>query len=68
MITFSLIRIADENNCYIKTDKEGNYALARREYDEEGIEQVKYAPAPCNYHSEAEWRAATAEQIQAWLC
>lgn len=67
MITFSLIRIADENDCYIKTDKDGDYALARREYAD-GIEQVKYAPAPCNYHSEAEWRGASEAQIQAWLC
>lgn len=68
MKTLSLLTIANENNAYIMESPDGDFAICHRHYDENGIEQVRYAPDPCDYRAEAEWRNATDKQIQEWLC
>ena len=68
MTTLKLLKIADENDCYITSDSDGNFALIQRHYDNEGLEQVRFRPDPVHFKSEAEWRNATEEQVQEWIC
>ena len=60
--------IADANDASIITDKDGDIAILRRHYDEDGKQEVRYAPDPCDHLPQAEWEAMTAEEAARRVC
>ncbi len=59
---------ADANDASIITDKDGHIAILRRHYDEDGKQEVRYAPDPCDHLPESRWEAMTPEQAAARVC
>ena len=59
--------IANANNASIITDN-GDIAILRRHYDEDGKQEVRYAPDPCDYLPESRWEAMTPKQAAARVC
>ena len=44
-------------------------AIRRRHYDEEtGLILDRYFPDQCDFRPEADWEAASPEQVEAWVC
>lgn len=60
--------IAETHDASIHTDKEGAIALLTRQYDEDGVKQVRHAPDPCDYHPLDEWeKLETEEAVKRWI-
>lgn len=60
--------IASANDASIHTDRDGDVAILRRLYDDDGIQQVRYAPSPCDHLPLCEWEAMTADEAAARVC
>jgi hypothetical protein len=59
--------IANANNASI-IDKDGDIAILRRHYDEDGKQEVRHAPDPCDHLPQAKWEAMTAEEAARFVC
>lgn len=60
--------IAEANDASIITDKDGDIAILRRHYDQDGKQEVRYAPDPCDHLPANRWEAMTPEQAAARVC
>jgi len=66
--SMTIHEIAAANNASIITDKDGDIAILRRHFDDEGVQQVRYSPDPCDHLPESEWEAMTQDQASARVC
>ena len=57
MVHIKIANLAVKVGCTILQDKEGDICLLQRFFDDEGKAIVRFAPSPCNYHSQADWLA-----------
>jgi len=57
---------AEEMDCAILCH-DCAYALQLRHYTKEGVQVLRHAPDPCDYHTADEWRAALADGSAAEL-
>lgn len=60
--------IAELHDAAILTDRDGDIALLARHYNDEGIQEVRYAPDPCDYLPEKRWEAMAPDQVAARIC
>lgn len=66
--TMTVGEIAEMFDCAIIRDKDGHIAIQERIYDDEGIQQVRYRPDPCDFRAESWWEAADIIQIARAIC
>lgn len=64
----SIEEIAQAHNAYIKTDYAGDIAICRRHYNEENIEQARYAPNRGDFLPESQWNGGTPKEVAHWIC
>lgn len=43
-----------KHNAYVK-EVDGYFAVCRRHYNDDGIEEVRHTPDPCDFHPLDEW-------------
>jgi len=60
--------IATTHDAAIITDAAGDIALLRRIRDDDGIQQVRFAPDPCDHLPQSQWEAMTPEEAARRVC
>lgn len=49
-------------------DSAGDIALQARVYDDDGVQQVRYRPDPCDFLPLSEWQSMAAEEAARQVC
>lgn len=63
-----IYRFAKENNASVIKDRDGDIALLRRMWTDDGREIVRHSPDPVDFKSLAWWIGATDEQRREAIC
>lgn len=67
-IHIHLQHIADSNDASILIDEQGDIAVQRRHYDQDGIQVPVHRPDPCDFLPESRWLEMSVEHASRRVC